>query len=394
MSYFRQIKTVTLWEFQRFFKPKNELKGIVIMLLVSVIFFFAGKYVLNDRLPEIEIAVINDTDKALTALLHKDFKIHHIKPNAKDSVLNELKNNKKLVLIDHYNKQFNLFAYKSSSDVNALKTYLDSYSSKQEMQKLGINEKQLASIMSPASISETYVVQANSGKRVILAYFFAGLMVLTVFLCFSYQFIAITGEKQLKITEQIVSAISPQTWMDGKILGITLTGLSSMFTYSVMSVIGGMIFFQFTGTPVSSILDYLYLPSIVLYLPFALIGVLIWNALLAGVASIITDPNNSGKSALMLLPVAFVVASFLVIRDPDSGLAVFLSWFPLTSATSMPMRWAITEVTFWQISGSFVLLILTFYVLRKIAAKIFRVSILMTGKEPSWKEVYQFLKLK
>jgi ABC-2 type transport system permease protein len=124
-----------------------------------------------------------------------------------------------------------------------------------------------------------------------------------------------------------------------------------------------------------------------LYLPFALAGILTWNAILAAIASIITDPNNSGKSALMLLPVVFVLASFLVTRDPDSKLALFLSWFPLTSATSMPMRWAITEVDSWQLAGSFFVLISTFYFLRKLAAKIFRVSILITGKEPTWSEV-------
>lgn len=165
-----------------------------------------------------------------------------------------------------------------------------------------------------------------------------------------------------------------------------------MLTYSVLTIIGGILYFQFTGMPISGILDYLYLPSIVLYLPFALAGILIWNAILAAIASIITDPNNSGKSSLMMLPVVFVIASFLVTREPDGGLSVFLSWFPLTSATSMPMRWAITEVGYWELLGSFILLVLTFYFLRKLAAKIFRVSILITGKEPTFGEVYKLSK--
>ena len=93
-----------------------------------------------------------------------------------------------------------------------------------------------------------------------------------------------------------------------------------------------------------------------------------------------------------MLPVVIVLASFLVTRDPDSELSIFLSWFPLTSATSMPMRWAITEVGFWQLAGSFLVLVLTFYFLRKLAAKTFRVSILITGKEPTFSEVYKLLK--
>jgi len=217
-------------------------------------------------------------------------------------------------------------------------------------------------------------------------------MIMAVFLSFAYQFTAITGEKQLKITEQIVSAISPQVWMDGKIFGITLTGLSSMLTYTILSILGGILFFQFKGWPTSDIYDYIYLPSILIYLPFALVGVLLWNAVMAGIASIITDPNNSGKSALMMLPILFLILSFLVIRDPDSNFSIFLSWFPLTSATSMPVRWALSEVGYLQLAGSFLLLVLTFYFLRRLAAKIFRVSILITGKEPTFREVYKLSK--
>jgi len=392
MKYWKQVITVTRWEFSRFFKPKNEVIGIVIMLVVSSVFYFGGKFAFSDTDKKLEISVINDIDFMLTEFLKDDYIINRIPAQQKSKFLDRLKKEKDGVLLETDGATFTLFAYKNSRDIKKLKTYLTEYHKQREMQRIGLSPDELSAVLSPASIVETFLYTDNSKNRLVLSWFFAGLMILAVFLSFAYQFTAITGEKQLKITEQIVSAISPQVWMDGKILGITLTGISSMITYSLLSIIGGVLFFQFTGLPASVILEYLYLPSIALYLPFALIGVLIWNAILAAIASIITDPNNSGKSSLMMLPVVFVIASFLVTRDPDSGLSVFLSWFPLTSATAMPMRWAITEVGFWQLAGSFLLLVLTFYFLRKLAAKIFRVSILITGKEPTWGEVYKLSK--
>jgi ABC-2 type transport system permease protein len=394
MSYIKQVITITRWEFGRFFKPKNEVIGIIVMIIGFTVSYFGSKHAFSDKSPKIEIFIHNDTNGALTEVLKKDFNVQQLPSEQKDNFIRELRINKNLALIDKKEDAVGLYAYKNNRDIKKLKSYIDVYHKQKEMQKLGLSSEQLSSVLSSAPIGESYIYTDNSKNRVILAYFFAGLMIMAVFLSFAYQFTAITGEKQLKVTEQIVSAISPQVWMDGKILGIALTGISSMITYSILSIIGGVIFFQFSGLPISAILDYLYLPAIVLYLPFALIGVLIWNALLAAVASIITDPNNSGKSSMMMLPIVFVIASFLVTGDPDSRLSVFLSWFPLTSATSMPMRWAITEVGMWQIVGSFMLLVLTFYSLRKIAAKIFRVSILMTGKEPSWSEVYKFIKMK
>jgi ABC-2 type transport system permease protein len=119
-------------------------------------------------------------------------------------------------------------------------------------------------------------------------------------------------------------------------------------------------------------------------------SVLMWNSLLAAIASVITDPNNSGKSSLMLLPVLFIVITLVI--SPQNKLAVFLSWFPLTSATAMPMRWVVGNVDLWQLAGSFILLTATFYLLRKLAAKIFRVSILISGKEPTWGEIINHAK--
>lgn len=392
MKYWKQVITVTHWEFSRFFKPKNEAIGIVIMLVVSSVFYFGGKYAFSETDKKMEISVLNDIDYTLTEILKNDYKIIRIPAEQKTKFTERLKVEKDGVLLETDGETFTILAYKNTRAIKKLKTYLTEYHKQIEMQKIGLKSDELAAVLSPAPVVESYLYTDNSKNRVVLAYFFAGLMILAVFISFAYQFTAITGEKQLKITEQIVSAISPQVWMDGKIFGITLTGISSMLTYSILSIIGGMLFFQFTGMPISRILDYLYFPSIVLYLPFAVAGILIWNAILAAIASIITDPNNSGKSSLMMLPLVFVLTSFLVTRDPDSDLSVFLSWFPLTSATAMPMRWAITEVGFWQLAGSFLVLVLTFYFLRKLAAKIFRVSILITGKEPSWGEVYKLIK--
>jgi ABC-2 type transport system permease protein len=392
MKYWNQVIVVTRWEYKRFFKPKNEVIGIVIMLFVSVISYFGTKYAFSDSGTKPELTVFQNLDSKLTERLSLDFKLNIVPSEQKTTVIQEISNSKDGILLIEEDNAYTVHAYKKVRVLKKLKMALEEQHRTQEMQKIGLSQDDLAIVLSPARITELYVYTDNSKSRVLLACFFAGLMIMAVFLSFAYQFTAITGEKQSKITEQIVSAISPQVWMDGKIFGITLTGISSMLTYSLLGIIGGILIFQFSGAPISNILDYLYLPSILLFLPFAITGILIWNAILAAIASVITDPNSSGKSSLMMLPILFVGASFLVIRDPDSRMSVFLSWFPLTSATSMPMRWAITEMGFWQLAGSFIVLVATFYFLRKLAAKIFRVSILISGKEPSWSEIFKLLK--
>lgn len=392
MKYFNQVITVTRWEFARFFKPKNEALGLVIMLLTSAIFYFGGKYAFSDSEEKTMISYYQDLDIDLTQRLSADFELNKVPTEQKPKVIEDISNSKQGILLEKEGEVFLINAYKDVRVLSKLKTAIEEYHTTKSLQTKGLTREEMIAVFSPPEINEEFIYTDNSKSRVLLAYFFAGLMIMAVFLSFAYQFTAITGEKQLKITEQIVSAIRPQVWMDGKIFGITLTGITSMLTYSLFGIIGGILFFQIKGLPIASILDYLYFPGIILYLPFALTGILIWNALLAAIASVITDPNNSGKSSLMMLPLLFVIASMLVIRDPDNGLAVFLSWFPLTSASAMPIRWAITEVGLLQLSGSFLVLVTTFYLLRKLAARIFRVSILLSGKEPSWGEIVKLMR--
>lgn len=392
MKYINQVTRVTLWEYRRFYKPKNELLGIVIMLMVSAASFFITRYAMSDSGEKHKLTVVYGTDSQLIGMLTANFEIDSVSVTQQEAAISKIAQNKDGILLQSNESGFAIQAYKKSKKTKLLIELLNNYSRTMAMQEAGITRNTMNFIEAPANVTESFIYTDNSRSRSIMAVFFAGLMIMAVFLSFAYQFTAITGEKQLKITEQIVSAISPQVWMDGKIFGISLTGISSMLTYSMLGIIGGIIYFQFTGLPVSNIMNFLHLPSILLYLPFALTGILIWNAILAAIASVITDPNNSGKSSLMMLPVLFVLSSFFVTRDPDSSLAIFLSWFPLTSASAMPMRWALTEVGFLQMAGSYILLLATFYLLRKLAAKIFRVSILISGKEPTWREIYKLSK--
>lgn len=55
-----------------------------------------------------------------------------------------------------------------------------------------------------------------------------------VFLGLACQFIAINGEKNLRITGVIVSAVSPQTWIDGKILGLLFFAIAGFFLWNII----------------------------------------------------------------------------------------------------------------------------------------------------------------
>ncbi len=392
MNYFRQLLTVTLWEYKRFYKIKNELLGIAVLLGMGVIGYYGGSLAVGAIAEKGDITIAMDQPEKLEEILADGYVVTKVPVTDIDAEIEKINTRQEGTLLWKEDETFVLHAWKEPARMNKLREYLGKYHQHLTMERKDLSQSDMDELMGDAPLKTRYEYVHRQEKTRLVAFFFAGIMVMTVFISFAYQFTAITGEKQLRITEQIVSAIKPQVWMDGKILGITLTSLSSMISYFLLSIIGGIVLFIFTDRPVSSIGDYLYPGAMVLYFLFTFAGILLWNSMLAAVASIITDPNNSGKGGLMMLPSLFVLGSLLVLLNPDNGTSVFLSWFPLTSATAMPMRWLSTPVAWWEVAGSFALLAITLYFTRKLAAKIFRVSILISGKEPGWGEVIKLVR--
>jgi len=391
MNYLKQVITVTLWEYRRFYKPKNEIAGMAVMILVLATGYFLSRFAAKDSRQQIPLSVDSIVDQQLKEALSGAFRLTPVPADSTGFTIENITNQKSGMFLQVTENGYQLHCWKPGvKDRKKLEEILNQYTQIIRMEAEGITPESLKHVFNPVKLE--VVTYHKSKGSALQAFFFAGMMLLGVFLSFAYQFTAITGEKQLRITEQIVSAIKPQVWMDGKILGITMTGLSSMASYTLMGILGGMLYFLFTKQPMTQILDYLHFPAILLFFVFMVTGILMWNSMLAGVAAIITDPNNSGKSSLMMIPLLFVLSSFLVMRNPDSGMASFLSWFPFTSATAAPMRWVATEVAIWEVLGSFGLLAATFIIMRKLAAKIFRVSILVSGKEPGWAEIYRWVR--
>jgi ABC-2 type transport system permease protein len=197
--------------------------------------------------------------------------------------------------------------------------------------------------------------------------------------------VSVTAEKQLRVTEQVVSAISPQTWIDGKILGLSAVA----FVNVALAVASGMvwIFGNSLATGEAFSMGSVEFGTLLLILLFALLGFLFWLSLFSAVAATIDDPNSSTRGPLMFLPALFSVAGFLVVRIPDSTFARITGLIPLTSSSVMPARLAMTEVPAWEIALSALLLLGGAWLARRTAGKVFAVAMLMYGKEPSWGEV-------
>ncbi len=202
-------------------------------------------------------------------------------------------------------------------------------------------------------------------------------------------------EKSNKLVEVLLSSVSPITLMGGKIVGIAVTGLTIVTAWMLMALA------FFVGLPallgvelpidLSSVLaDPWFLLSFIMYF---LLGYLLYAALLVGLGSLC---NNLKEAQNLIMPVQLIqmVPILLMIpigRDPNGTLAQILSYVPPLTPFVMMNR-AAGPPTSTEYALTTILLIVSIVVAFWLAAKVFRVGILMTGKPPGVKEIFRLLR--
>ncbi len=229
-------------------------------------------------------------------------------------------------------------------------------------------------------------------------------------------------EKTNRIAEVMVSSVTPKELMMGKVIGIALVGLTQfiiwvlfiLFISFIAALVLPSIINQDTLQQISdaknlssgaaiapnSITSLLGLHNInwpligISFFLYFIGGYFLYASLFAAIGSLVNDDAQEAQS--MSLPVTMpIIIAFLIgiqaAKDPNSSIAIFGSLFPLTSPIVMMARIAYNP-PIWQIILSILLLFGTFIFITLLAAKIYKVGILMYGKKPSWKEVWKWMR--
>jgi ABC-type Na+ efflux pump permease subunit len=225
---------------------------------------------------------------------------------------------------------------------------------------------------------------------------FVYLLWISVFMTASMLLMNTIEEKSNRVIEVLLSSVSPMQLMAGKIAGIAATGLTVVLSWVVCFFVGIKFFLPLVGQlpqglDLGVILkDPAFLASFVIYF---FLGYLLFAALLVAIGSIcnsLKEAQNLQQPVVIILIVP-LLAMMPIGKDPNGTLAKVLSYIPLFTPFVMMNRAAGPPTTTEYIVTT-VLLIAAIVVAMIGAAKIFRIGILMTGKPPKFKEVWQWLK--
>jgi len=82
----------------------------------------------------------------------------------------------------------------------------------------------------------------------------------------------------------------------------------------------------------------------------------------------------------------------MVLSNPSSTTSIVLSMIPFFAPTLMMLRIAVINPPVWQVALSMLIMLVTTLGFLWVAAKIYRVGILMYGKRPSIAELGRWLR--
>lgn len=395
MKKLRLVFEVARWEFGRFFKIKDVIVTLLILVFIGAVLYAGVWLALRDTRDKPKIAVIHAEVLRLESVRNPDFDLRFAQPQ-EETRLRESVGRQELdaLLIIKSIDSAELVTYQDQLWTKQLESFLTNARLQARLADLSPGSKEVTREKAPFELAPSYHdSKVRALGRIEIAYAAAVmvLMILAVFACYQYQFTSITSEKHLRVTEQIISAISPQVWMDGKILGISAVGLALVVLYGSVSLLMSGIVFRLASFNPFQLFAFVNVPLTLLQLLLALLGILFWNCFFAALAATIDDPNTSSRSVIMFLPFLPVMITIAGVRTPDSTLMKTLSLFPVTSPTALSARLVLTDVAAWEVLVAIALLVATIWLLRKAAAKIFRLAMLMYGKEPSLREMARWL---
>lgn len=256
----------------------------------------------------------------------------------------------------------------------------------QTLSEAGYNPGEIFSLTQPVNFTPVKLEEdTRTLGQFILPFGIAMMIVLSSMFQGSMVMIGIGKEKSNRIVEIVLSSVDSFNMIAGKLLGFAGLGLAQITLWGGVSLIVLTQIMDISLGPVSPFQGFYYFCYFVLgYLMIASI-----YALLGASAKDIQSSSQS-RGIFVLIPIIPIYFATAIINSPEAFWVRLVSFFPPFIPTMMLMRSAFGEVPVWEILLSLVVLGGFAYLMTRAATKIFRVGMLMYGKDMSMREIMRW----
>ena len=249
---------------------------------------------------------------------------------------------------------------------------------------------------------------AVSDAKALLAMFVAFFLYMSIMLYGQSMLSGVIEEKLTRVAEVVVSSVRPSTLLAGKVIGVSAVGL----TQQIIWILGSLALILANNTlhaptvtgdgGVSPSISATLLEAtklvpatwLALVVVFFILGFVFFGSLYAAVGATVSSESEARQAAqpVMLLLILTVVFIGPVASDPNSTIARVWSILPWSAPILMPLRMAITDVPTTEVVASIGILVLACAAAVWLAARIYRVGLLMYGKRPTLMEMARWVR--
>lgn len=203
-----------------------------------------------------------------------------------------------------------------------------------------------------------------------------------------YTLNAVADEKENRTMEVLVTSVSATRLIAGKILGIVAIGMTLLFAWTLVIVIG-IVVARFLGVSWFQDLNMDW-RAILMMLAVAIPAYALAVALMTAIGAMVTT-TQEGQSVSAIFTILHLVPFYIswnFINDPHGPLAVTLSLTPFTALMTIGMRNLFTIVPPWQVILSILVQIIAALGACWLAGRALRLGLLRYGQRLSWRSLF------
>ena len=216
-------------------------------------------------------------------------------------------------------------------------------------------------------------------------------------------------EKTTRVAEVVVSSVSPDTLLAGKVIGVGAVGLAQQIIWIVATLYLGSLLApmlmrmapppaQVAGVEAASVpamsMPDVQLSSLLVIIAFFILGYGLYASIHAAVGAMVNSDQEAQQALapVMVLIVSSAIFIQPVMLNPSNTLARVASMFPFSAPIIMPLRMGLVPVPAWELAVAILGLAAAVVGVIFLAARIYRVGLLMYGKRPSLGELARWVR--
>ena len=205
-------------------------------------------------------------------------------------------------------------------------------------------------------------------------------------------------EKTSRVAEVVISSVSTDTLLAGKVIGVGGASLTQIIVWVVSTALvfksRGVILARLHVANVELPIPHIGIGIALLLLAFFVLGFIFYAALFAAMGSTVTNEQDVQQASLpvTMLLVASIVFIQPILLDPTSTFSKVMSWLPFSSPILMPLRMTVVQVSWAELADTLAGLLLACVAATWVAARIYRVGMLMYGKRPTFREMARWVR--